>query len=441
MMTGKGLKKNFDLIKYVNTICGIALTDYKYTRRKNKSYFVFLLMIIFLFLAFHSIADSVIQSISDLKNKPYGRVVTASFYAETRDDSMNNIKEMTKSLDGINQIFWNIGVVDAVWEKMENHEDVVDVSLITYIDTMQDYIISGHAPAEKGEIILPKYLYGLGDADSYSYIDGEEYVGKTIQLCIEDQNSGEWKEFQYKVAGCYNNLKCRTGNDMICLTEDDALEVFEYQRCRSEDIYIEQIKEMYDIQDESELNELRTRYSIGICISENADLEQTVESIEDITGEYWFAFMESDDTLSDYLTFVSCICDGISVLFAIMFLLCFLLMLWREMEKRRRDIVYRYVNGYSLGMQFPSLVIEKTLDIILAVLVSAILSQLVIVIGNFGIQNFLAFYNRIIVLNFSAGAFEQVLLYIGITFIVCIALLYIYIKNINIQEELKQEMR
>ena len=108
-------------------------------------------------------------------------------------------------------------------------------------DTYKTYIMNGCRTPEKGEIIIPKYIFGEEVYESIgitSYIDGEEWIGKDIAFqCTTNTYMGEMQggnvvgaeyesgqeEQVFHVIGVYDNVEYGEVECMGLVSEEDSI--------------------------------------------------------------------------------------------------------------------------------------------------------------------------------------------------------------------------
>ena len=145
-------------------------------RRKKYTRTVFFLMFLSMVICIgvNSIVISIDGSIRNVTDKPLGKLL--QIIDNTEDNSMINVlREELGGLDRIGSIGRLIPFLEVTWYDTEDilYSETVNVDVVAYFSGMDEYGISGkYSDIAYGEVLIPEYLYGLGDYGLYEYTSG-----------------------------------------------------------------------------------------------------------------------------------------------------------------------------------------------------------------------------------------------------------------------------
>lgn len=430
-------------INVIKTVFSLAKLDGECRKKSTGILFYMVVLSLLIFLTVNSLISSIINSIEDIIHKPYGRMVSILTGIDTYEDEMEYYQEVFSEESGIGEIFWHTSTMEVRW----NNSDILgmqdqNVMVTTKIKAMDDYPADGSTLLEKGEILIPKYLYGMGDYNNYTYADGGMLVGQQLIMTVKNQYTEEKREYSFKVAGTYDNVRASTGNNLFCLYEDDALEIYEFVNCYGEDEYIKETLRGYGMEDDKEAyDSLRQRHYIGFYINEGYSVSDVCDKIEKVSGEVCFPFYGKNETLIIYYEFVIYLSNIIVMILGTAAVIILVVLIVRDLKSRYGQIALRYACGYSIGLQTLSFIIEKIEVLIKSALTAIITTVILLIAGNYIIQNVLPFYDRSITLNIDWGTMLIVIASIVAGSLVCIICSLSGMRKLNITETLKREER
>lgn len=427
-------------MKGFTEVFAIARTDKKAYRHRTRGVFFLILISMTIFLVVNMLFSYVIDGAESIMNKPYGRTVSIIVNSADKESEMEQICDSLDSMEAVGQIFWHIAVQEVKWE----NANIIGVTrekiqLASSIDAMQDYVTEGSARLQQGEILVPKYLYDIGIYDDYHYADGSELIGTTVDITVNNRYTDETKSYSFVVAGVYDNIEAKCSSDIFCLSQEDALNIFEYINCYQEEIYIEELANQYGIENKEELEDLKSPHYVGLYIKTGYDMQTVMAQIEEKTGESVFLFMRSDEVLVEYYDFIRYMCNFLMGMFLFLAALVILAAFWKDINERKEQMALRMTLGYTLKLQMFSFLLEKLQLFLKAVLCSLFLDVCFIFAGNYIIQHWLAFYLKSYKIQFSIQAFAVIFLGSMLEAAICIALVLFEVRKISPAQMLKKE--
>ena len=432
------IKKDF-----IKTLFSLAKLDEKCRVNSTRALFFLIMLSFFFFLTINSFVSSIVENLESIIYKPYGRVVNIIAGTDTYEEKMEQYQKLFSEEPGIGQIFWHTSVLAVIW----NNSDILgvqsqDIMVTSKIEAIDKYLSDGSAELEKGEILIPKYLFGMGKYNEYTFADGKELVGKDILLTVKNSYTEESKEYTFRVAGTFNNLKASTGNNIFCLNEGDALELYEYINCYNEDIWINEILKGLGQEDDKETYEsLRKNHYIGFYINEGYSISEVSEKIEQISQEICFPFFQRDNTLIEFYKFIIYLSNIIVVILGAAALIILLVSVMRDLKSRYGQIAMRYACGYRISFQLLSFLTEKIGILLKAAAAAAGLTVILLLAGNYIIQNIMPFYQRNIVLSMNWKALLCMIFGMLAGAMLCIVFSLRGMLKLNITATLKKEGR
>lgn len=419
----------------------LALLDYKSQKKHSRMLLVLMSIAIIVFLSIHSLAGSVKDNLTDIIYTPFGREFL--IWIEARDEAgywteKSKIEEALAGEECIGDIVIHMGLTPAVWNDIKGKKDI---SFTAYISTLEKYTMSGEKGApQKGEIVIPEYMYNMGNKNEYQCINGSDYVGKTIHITVKAFYGDEKKDYSFKVKGTFDNIRSMCNGNMFCLSEEDALEVYQYYGLTGEKEFIENIRLEYPDEENSFYDALKLQFNMAIGVKTGYDFETSGKIIEKAfpnSGLSTF-FLEDTNGIS-YMEFIIFLSDIMSLLLAIAAIVSMILIFAADMRRRKYDFALRYSLGYTAAKQTLLYGIEKLIIFMKAVIIAVFITVLCIVGGNYMIQNIAPFYRRSIVLAFDWKITAITLAAVFICCIVCVLCAAFKIRKISMARVLKEE--
>lgn len=419
----------------------LALLDYKSQIKHSRMLFFLISITMTVFLCIHSLAGSVRDNLTDIIYTPFGREFLV--WVDGYQNGKENLEKIFADKEWVGDIVIHMGLTQAEWDDIEGRNDIV---FNAYISTLEEYIVFGETGSPKrGEIILPKYLYAMGDKNQYQYIDGSDYVGKTIHITVRSAYTDHEKEYVFKVKAAYDNIRSMCPENMFCLNEEDAVDIYQYHYMTGEDEYIESIRQQYPDEPDYFYDALRTQYNIGIGVKAGYDFETASKMIADVSREnieeigFLDTFFNEDSNGINYMEFIIFLSDIMSLLLAGAAIVSMILMFAADMRRRKYDFALRYSIGYTVTRQTVLYGMEKLVIFAKAAAAALLITGLCIVGGNYIIQNKAPFYRRSIVLSYDWAIAAVTLAVVFLCCMFCVLCAAFKIRRIHMAEALKEE--
>ena len=218
-------------------------------RRKKYTRTVFFLMFLSMVICIgvNSIVISIDGSIRNVTDKPLGKLL--QIIDNTEDNSMINVlREELGGLDRIGSIGRLIPFLEVTWYDTEDilYSETVNVDVVAYFSGMDEYGISGkYSDIAYGEVLIPEYLYGLGDYGLYEYTSGSLLIGKEIEISIHNNNNEKDYYHTLRIVGTYDNINSGCINKFFFINDLQADEIYT-QTNEDIEIDIEKVKELFN---------------------------------------------------------------------------------------------------------------------------------------------------------------------------------------------------
>lgn len=424
-------------MKNISQIISLALLDGNSRKKKTRFLFLLTAIALTLFMVVNSLVGSLINGVNGIVNKPYGRVFSILADVDDYEKEMQEIKEKYSESEEIGQVFWHIYVRPVDWLNSELVGQTPQrVDLVTAVDALEDYILEGKAHPERGEILVPKFLYDMGECNKYTYRDGSKLMGKTLTFRVQNMNTEETKEYSYKVVGVYDNVKC--SNKDFCINEMDAMEMDEFYWFYKQEERIRAEMEKYDIPEE-EYSMMLQGHVIGFYVSPGYDVEEVRQRvIEDTRKSANLQTMPADDIVA-YYGFIVYLGNIIVLILGITAVIVLAVTILRDLRQRRGQIALRYACGYSKGFQIAAYIVEQFMLLCKACLTGVVLTEVVILGGNYIISHIVSFYMRDIRLYLDWGAITAAVCVVFLCGLFCLLVTIPGIRRIHSAETLKKE--
>lgn len=424
----------------IKLIFSLALLDGKGRRKQARFLLILTVLTLSIFLLVNSLMASLVEGINNIMYKPYGRVV--SIIADTYDyeEQMSLLKEKYADDDMVEQVFWHIYSRSVTWLESDlTGTSSQEVQFMTAVDELEKYLVEGVAKPEQGQILVPKYLYSMGNYNEYTYADGSELLGKVLTFEVSNAEGTEYKQYSFQVAGVYDNVKSGSGNDVFCINEQDAFELDGFYGYRSEESIRAEMEE-YNIPEEQYENMLH-QYAIGFYISADYDLTEAIKEIEAETGAYPQLQMRPAGGLGAYFEFIAFLGNVIVFMLGITAVIVLVVTILRDLRNRRGQFALRYACGYSRPIQIAAYVLEKIWILGKACLIGILATIIGVMAGNYMIQHIVPFYMRDIHLYLHGSVAGQAICAVLAGGVLCILIAVPGIVRICPAETLKKEER
>jgi ABC-type antimicrobial peptide transport system permease subunit len=391
-----------NMLGNMKIIAGFAALNAKSRKHRTRILSALVVTGLFLFLIVNSLVVSIVEGIEDIQDKPYGRVCVINTDAEHYDEEMQMYQKQYADSDMVTDILWFSMECQVQWENADIiGQSEQTMNFITYVPSMADYVITGKSVPKQGEMLAPKYLYGMGIYNNYTYADGEALLGETISFTVKNDYTDESKVVSYKVVGIYDNVKSGTGSEDFCITESDSMEIRRYMSEYNYELCIKQAMEAYGLTEEDMEEGGAADWSpyIAFCIAKDYPLEQAVDKIAEETGYWATLFSTPSGDITEYYEFLIFLGNILVGMLAAAAAIVLIVTILRDIRERRAQYALCYVIGYTKNIQYCAFVIEKIWMLIKACLIGAVLAAVALLAGNYVIAHITPFYMRDIVLR------------------------------------------
>lgn len=391
-------------MKKVKFIFSIAYLDMKSRKKRTRLLFTLIVFSVTLFLVLNSLITSLKEDVENIVYKPYGRVISVTADYETYGNEMTRFKEVYEGKYGIEQLFWHIFSRSVVWTNAEIvGVPSLEVSLMTAVDELENYLVEGNAKPGTGEMIVPKYLYDVGIYGQYNCADGSELLGQTLCFEVASPYDGEpAREFRFKVVGVYDNVKSGSGSGSgaFCISSQDALSIDYCGNYKSEEEIqqeLVQLKEAYQLSDadcDAMYESMHWQPEIGFYVSAEYDLDEVVERLEVELGRAVHIFQIPVDSIADYYDFIIFLGNLIVGMLGMTVTIVLVVTILRDLRERKGQFALRYACGYTRGEQCVAYILETLLLLGKACLTGGIITAIILMAGNYIINHIVPFYMR-----------------------------------------------
>lgn len=212
----------------IKSLAGLVRKNNK-GRKKYKKLVSFLMIVCFIICtAVDWTIISLKKSMEDIAEKPLARQLEVM--DNTKEGELyQQLKDGLEQEAGVGDVTWLIPFTQSAWNNTEEilYQKNVDIMLAAFFSGIKEYIISGDKEKlEKGEILIPEYIYGLGDLSNYEYISGKELIGKQISISVTNYNLNTEDTYTFDVVGTYDNICSSCMNDLFFINDEEADEIY-----------------------------------------------------------------------------------------------------------------------------------------------------------------------------------------------------------------------
>ncbi|MEI3225905.1 MAG: ABC transporter permease [Lachnospiraceae bacterium] len=395
----------------IKSLAGLVRKNNK-GRKKYKKLVSFLMIVCFIICtAVDWTIISLKKSMEDIAEKPLARQLEVM--DNTKEGELyQQLKDGLEQEAGVGDVTWLIPFTQSAWNNTEEilYQKNVDIMLAAFFSGIKEYIISGDKEKlEKGEILIPEYIYGLGDLSNYEYISGKELVGKQISISVTNYNLNTEDTYTFYVVGTYDNIRSSCMNDLFFINDEEADEIYtamnrgwEKQIAEIARKYSEELKDNPDMLNQLAQNPY-TRHYIGIYVKPGYSVDSVKQEIEKICGQKSFEMQEADENLVQYYNMIQEICRLIFVMLLSVLGVSTIIMLISDIKRRETEIFVWKTMGYRKRDIMYMLVMEHLVLVIKAFLTAIIVSVVFVFAVNYVIQNCLPFYRRTIVIQWQGN--------------------------------------
>jgi cell division protein FtsX len=435
------------MINKIKSLAGLAYKNDLGRKKYKRTVFLLLTMSLFVCMGVFWTILSLEESMENISDKPLARQL--QIIDNTDDDELYNIvKTELGGMEGIEDITRLIPFTDARWKDTGDifYSSSAGIYLVAYFNGMDKYRVSGtNNSPQKGEIIIPKYLYGLGELNDYEYVNGEDFIGEEIKISVWNEFLEKNNVYTFQVAGTYDNINSQCMSDLLFINDEEADEIYT-QKFSGVGKYITELKKQYREelkQDPTLLDDVienpYTKHYIGVYVKSGYDIEKIKNKITDITGEISFEMQETDKSLIAYYQMIEKLCRLILLMLLSVTFANMIIMIVTDIKRRQKEIIIWQIMGYGKKDIVFMLIMEHIWISLKSFFTALILSLATITAVNYIIQNCLAFYRRVITINCQWDTVWMIAAIMAISVFISIFISVMYIKKYNLSESLGEE--
>lgn len=422
----------------IKEVFSLAYTDGKSRRKNSRLLYGLVTFTLVLYLVVNTLAGSLAAGVTDIVEKPYGRVFSILTDAANYKQEMKDVKEKYANSPEIGEIAWHIYSRSAIWKESDLvGESPHPVLLGTSLDALEPYLKEGKLPG-KGEVIVPEYLYDLGVYDQYSCADGSELMGQEITFEVENTHEMGMREYTFQVVGVYDNVRSGGSNDFFCINEQDALEIDDFYGCYGQEDHIRRQMEEYNLPEE-EYDRMLWNHAIQFYVNPGYDVEEVMTKISGELGKNTSLFVTPVGSIVGFYQFVIYLGDAMAVLLGITAVIVLVVTILRELRNRRGQFALRYACGYTKSMQMCAYLLENTWILLKACLTGLAIVVVVMLAGQYIILHIVPFYMRDVRLFIPWSVMGVSLVSVILGGVLCLIVSIPGILKIKAAETLKKE--
>jgi ABC-type antimicrobial peptide transport system, permease component len=416
-------------------------------RRKKYTRTVFFLMFLSMVICIgvNSIVISIDGSIRNVTDKPLGKLL--QIIDNTEDNSMINVlREELGGLDRIGSIGRLIPFLEVTWYDTEDilYSETVNVDVVAYFSGMDEYGISGkYSDIAYGEVLIPEYLYGLGDYGLYEYTSGSLLIGKEIEISIHNNNNEKDYYHTLRIVGTYDNINSGCINKFFFINDLQADEIYT-QTNEDIEIDIEKVKELFKEELKKDPNMIDednyyTKHYIGVYVKNRSDVKEMQELIDETINQPTFIMQVPDESLLQYFRMILDICQIVVLMLLAVAFASLVITTLTEIKQRNGEIAVYFAMGYSYKSIILMLALEKAIMLFWAGMVAFLFTGAAILGGNYFIQTCLPFYRRTIVLSYDWSMVGIAFLVLAAAALVSLFFTAVHIRKFHLADVMKSE--
>lgn len=416
-------------------------------RRKKYTRTVFFLMFLSMVICIgvNSIVISIDGSIRNVTDKPLGKLL--QIIDNTEDNSMiNTLREELGGLDTIGSIGRLIPFLDVTWYDTEDilYSETVNVDVVAYFSGMDEYGMSGkYSDIAYGEVLIPEYLYGLGDYGLYEYTSGSLLIGKEIEISIHNNNNEKDYYHTLRIVGTYDNINSDCINKFFFINDLQADEIYT-QTNEDIEIDIEKMKELFKEELKKDPNMIDednyyTKHYIGVYVKNRSDVKEIQELIDETINQPTFIMQVPDESLLQYFQMILDICRIVVLMLLAVAFASLVITLLTEIKQRNGEIAVYFAMGYSYKNIILMLALEKAIMLFWAGMAAFLFTGAGILGGNYFIQTCLPFYRRTIVLSYAWNIVGNAFLILAVAALVSLFFTAVQVRKFHLADVMKSE--
>lgn len=418
-----------------------ALKNQKGRKKYTRTVFFLMFLSMAICIGVNSIIKSIHNSFQNVVDKPLGRLL--QIIDNSEDDSfMNQLKEELEETGMIGDIVRSIPFIAATWQDTDKilYSENASIDLLSYFNGLDKYGMYGkYSDIEEGEILIPEYLYGMGDYSLYEYTSGSALIGKDITISVHNYYTEKDYEYTFRIAGTYDNINSACINNMFFINGLDADKIYTQKFIGIEN-EIEQnkikYKELWE-QDPSMFDNYYTKHYLAVYVKDGYSTKDMQDFLRNSMKIYSEPMQFPDESLLQYYQMILKISKIIVLMLLVVTFISLVITVLTDLRQRRREIAVDFSMGYCRRHIITMFTFEKAIIIFQSGLTAFLCTGAVILGGNYFIQKCLPFYRRTIVLKYDWSMVGIALLILFLAAAAGLFLTALQIRKINLAMVMK----
>lgn len=386
-----------------------------------------------LYIPICSLSDSIHKGVDRGLSSMVGRIIVIEEDNTGIYEKAENYFKEDKRVAGVYPYVYQISM------QIENFietEGYLLGSVQAYDDCMEEYVCEGAHSLNENEILIPKYLYGYGDGERYK--NGEEYIGKTIELIFRNSFLKTEKTEQFIVVGTYDNIYGITGDMNFLINSKKAVEFYEFDMDGLEQEKQKMMEESGDY-DESHYHGFENTYYYAIFLADRSYAEEILEESWKEFGTGSLILRESQDSIANIFDAVRSVSGILSGVLFIVLATVLVMGTAHDIEARKWEFAMKLAFGYQKWQLVLITFLEYVRLTLGAFIITMLFSVLFNIAGNYMIENILPEELMCIHLSISGYTAAVGLVMAILTAVVSVPVALSRMKDMNIGETLKAE--
>ncbi len=422
---------------------------YKNTKtQKNKQRLSLLILSLsfVVYIVVNSIAGSANDSRESILSAPEYRSLT--IYADDnkhREILYQELLKEQKTNEKITDVRYRTGIFFTSLVNIEKYYgiDELGVSLNHYLSAISEYTVSGRTDnIKEDEIILPEYIYGVGEKTNYEYYKGSDLLGEIITIQTENVFTKEKLNYEFKVVGTYDNVKSMSEKNFyvehLKLSEinEDTFKISEEEK---KEFIDNNGYEEYVIRSNSNFNNMISVYiGLGYDLQESSD--EIINNLRNKGMTFWSQVHPGlDEEITNYFNEVIIVGNLIAGLLLIIAIINIIVSSINEVRNRLWEFALKKTMGYSFKDLFSILLVERVINLYKSIVVAIIVTLIIVAGGNYWIQELFAYGKQFYELKLDMQASSISLIIMIITSAIAVIFCIPVVLKTNIIKTLKAE--
>lgn len=290
-----------------------------------------------LYIPVCSLSDSIHSGVNKVYSTMMGRTIIVQEQDDLDYETLQKKFQGDKRVTGIYQYVYQIPVTA---DNFIKDADTLGSTVQAYDECMEEYVCEGKkSNLADDEILIPQYLYGYGEEKNYA--PGDEYIGKTVKLTLENSYLGTQTTETFQIVGTYDNIYGFSGDMNFLVNTKKAVELYEFGN-EGVEIVKQQMMEESGNYDESAYAGFENVYYYGIFLADREYLQEIAQECGGSPQIY-----ETDASLAKIFDSVRVFAGKISAALLAVCAVLIVLSVLHEMEERRWESAMKLAFGYE----------------------------------------------------------------------------------------------